>query len=90
MNSGSCTFQGHTPGGIGIYNDSTDNGEAPVLFSGDTLFAGGYGRTDLPGGSHNHLLQSIKESIFKLDENTVIYPGHGPSTTVKAEKERFK
>ena len=81
---------GHTPGGIGIYTDSTDNGDAPILFSGDTLFAGGYGRTDLPGGSHNHLLQSIKECIFKLDENTVIYPGHGSSTTVKAEKERFK
>jgi glyoxylase-like metal-dependent hydrolase (beta-lactamase superfamily II) len=81
---------GHTRGGIGIYTDSADNGEAPVLFSGDTLFAGGYGRTDLPGGSHNHLLQSIKECIFKLDENTVIYPGHGSSTTVKAEKERFK
>ncbi len=80
---------GHTPGGIGIYTDSAGNGEPPILFSGDTLFAGGFGRTDLPGGSHIHLLQSIKQSIFMLDENTVIHPGHGSSTTVKAEKERF-
>jgi len=80
---------GHTRGGIGIYIDSAGNGEAPILFSGDTLFAGGYGRTDLPGGSHNHLLQSIKQCIFKLDENTIIHPGHGLSTTVKAVKERF-
>lgn len=80
---------GHTRGGIGIYIDSTGNGDAPILFSGDTLFAGGYGRTDLPGGSHNCLLQSIKQCIFKLDENTIIHPGHGSSTTVKVEKERF-
>ena len=52
---------GHTRGGIGIYIDSAGNGDAPILFSGDTLFAGGYGRTDLPGGSHNCLLQSIKQ-----------------------------
>ncbi len=80
---------GHTPGGIGIYTDSAGNGESPILFSGDTLFAGGYGRTDLPGGSHIHLLQSIKELIFMLDEDTIIHPGHGSSTTVKAEKGRF-
>jgi hydroxyacylglutathione hydrolase len=80
---------GHTPGGIGIYTDSTGNGDTLILFSGDTLFAGGYGRTDLPGGSHALLLQSIKQYIFKLDENTIIHPGHGASTTVKAEKERF-
>ena len=82
---------GHTPGGIGLYTDSADNGEAPVLFSGDTLFAGGHGRTDLPGGSHNHLLQSIKECIFKLDDNTIIYPGHDyygfTASTVKEEKQ---
>ncbi len=80
---------GHTPGGIGIYFDSTCNGDAPILFSGDTLFAGGYGRTDLPGGSHDLLVQSIKHCIFTLDEKTIVYPGHGPSSTVKVEKERF-
>ena len=80
---------GHTRGGIGIYIDFAGNGEASILFSGDTLFAGGYGRTDLPGGSHTLLLKSIKQYIFKLDENTIIHPGHGLSTTVKVEKERF-
>lgn len=80
---------GHTRGGIGIYIDATSNGDIPILFSGDTLFAGGYGRTDLPGGSHALLLQSIKQRIFMLDESTVIHPGHGSSTTVKTEKERF-
>jgi hydroxyacylglutathione hydrolase len=80
---------GHTPGGIGIYTDSTCNGEAPILFSGDTLFAGGYGRTDLPGGSPDLLVKSIKHCIFTLDERTIVYPGHGPSSTVRAEKERF-
>ncbi|ODS34688.1 MAG: putative hydroxyacylglutathione hydrolase [Candidatus Scalindua rubra] len=80
---------GHTSGGIGIYTDSTCNGEAPVLFSGDTLFAGGIGRTDLPGGSYHLLIQSIKQYIFTLDENTIIHPGHGSSTTVEVEKERF-
>lgn len=80
---------GHTPGGIGIYTDSACNGGAPILFSGDTLFAGGYGRTDLPGGNHDLLVQSIKHCIFTLDEKTIVHPGHGSSTTVKVEKERF-
>lgn len=80
---------GHTPGGIGIYNASEFNGGTQILFSGDTLFAGGYGRTDLPGGSHDLLVQSIKNCIFTLDEKTIIYPGHGPSSTVKVEKDRF-
>ena len=80
---------GHTRGGIGLYINFKGNGEVPILFSGDTLFAGGYGRTDLPGGSHNQLLESIKHCIFKLEDNTTIHPGHGPSTTVKAEKSRF-
>lgn len=80
---------GHTPGGIGLYSDSAYNGEAPVIFSGDTLFAGGIGRTDLPGGNHDLLIQSIKSCIFTLDERTIVHPGHGSSTTVKAEKEKF-
>jgi len=80
---------GHTPGGIGIYTDSASNGNAPVLFSGDTLFAGDIGRTDLPGGSHDLLIQSIKSCIFTLDEETIVHPGHGLSSTVKIEKERF-
>ena len=81
---------GHTPGGIGIFADSAGNGEAPLLFSGDTLIAGGIGCTNFPRGNHDLLVRSIKNCIFALDEKTVVYPGHGSSTTVKVEKERFK
>ena len=70
---------GHTPGGICLkYNN--------ILFTGDTLFAGGIGRTDLPGGSYEELLKSIKEKIMTLDEDITIYPGHGPTSTIGDEK----
>ena len=72
---------GHTQGGIGIYF-------APYLFSGDTLFQLDVGRTDLPGGDMQQLTKSIKEKIFVLPEETTVFPGHGPATTVKIEKER--
>ncbi len=80
---------GHTPGGIGIYVDQAENGEIPVLFSGDTLFEGGIGRTDLPGGNHDLIVQSIKHCIFTLNEKTIVHPGHGSSTTVEVEKGRL-
>lgn len=68
---------GHTPGGISLLiNDS--------IFTGDTLFSGSIGRSDLPGGSPEVLLNSIKK-ILSLNENLIIYPGHGPSTTVRQE-----
>jgi hydroxyacylglutathione hydrolase len=71
---------GHTPGSCCFY--------APgVLFSGDTLFAGGVGRYDLPGGSGDALFAAIRERIFALPEETVVYPGHGEFTTVRREKE---
>lgn len=70
---------GHTPGSSCFY--------APgVLFSGDTLFAGGVGRTDLPGGSAEALYNSIRERIFSLADGTAVYPGHGERTTVSREK----
>ncbi|MFB0527268.1 MAG: MBL fold metallo-hydrolase [bacterium] len=68
---------GHTPGGISLLLDDT-------IFTGDTLFSGSVGRFDLPGGSEEVLLNSIKK-ILSLDENLIIYPGHGPSTTVGQE-----
>ncbi|HBS59820.1 MAG: MBL fold metallo-hydrolase [Bacillota bacterium] len=71
---------GHTAGGISIAV-----GEA--LFTGDTLFNGSIGRTDFPGGSHKELIQAIKTRLFTYPEDTVVYPGHGPGTTIKAEKE---
>lgn len=85
-----CKFKvlhtpGHTPGGICLLST---NGEAnpSVLFSGDTLFAQGIGRTDLPGGSYEKLMKSIRDKILTLPDDTVVYPGHGPSTTVAEEK----
>ncbi|MEZ6174824.1 MAG: MBL fold metallo-hydrolase [Candidatus Scalinduaceae bacterium] len=80
---------GHTPGGIGIYVDRANDGEVPLLFSGDTLLEGEIGRTNLPGGNHDHIVMSIKNCIFTLSEKTIVNPGHGPSTTVEAEKGRL-
>jgi hydroxyacylglutathione hydrolase len=70
---------GHTPGSCCFYSPG-------LLFSGDTLFAGGVGRTDLPGGSADGLLESVRERIFTLPAETVVYPGHGEFTTVGREK----
>ena len=70
---------GHTPGSISLLSDG-------VVFSGDTLFMGGIGRTDFTYGSEEKLINSIKEKLFVLDEKTVVYPGHGPSSTIGKEK----
>jgi hydroxyacylglutathione hydrolase len=71
---------GHSPGGICFLG----RGE---VFVGDTLFAGSIGRFDLPGGSYDQLLDSISTKILTLDEDTAVYPGHGPATTVGREKQ---
>jgi hydroxyacylglutathione hydrolase len=73
---------GHAPGNILLYvaNDR-------VAFSGDVIFSGSVGRYDLPGGDPSILKQSIKTQIYSLPEDTVLYVGHGPSTTVKNEKQ---
>ncbi|MCX6570484.1 MAG: MBL fold metallo-hydrolase [Candidatus Aminicenantes bacterium] len=70
---------GHTPGSVGFV-------AAGVLFSGDTLFCGGVGRTDLPGGSWKDLELSIREKILTLPEETIVLPGHGPWTTIEQER----
>ena len=72
---------GHTPGGISLYSK-----EDGVAFVGDTLFADSIGRTDFPGGSMSQLLTSVREKLFTLPEETKVYPGHGPETTIAAEK----
>jgi len=69
---------GHTPGSVGFYGQGT-------LFSGDTLFCGGVGRTDLAGGSRKDLEKSIRSRIQTLPAETVVLPGHGPKTTVGQE-----
>ena len=72
---------GHSPGGICLYSS-----EAGVVFTDDTLFAESIGRTDLPGGSMPQLLGCIKEKLWPLADETVVYPGHGPETTIAREK----
>jgi len=72
---------GHTRGGICIYQE-----EEKILFSGDTIFRGTWGRTDLPTSSFEAIIKSITERIMTLPEDTIIYPGHGKSTMVKEEE----
>ena len=70
---------GHTPGGICLAGEG-------VVFSGDTLFNFSIGRTDLPGGSYRQLMESIHSKLMVLPDDTVVYPGHGPETTIGAER----
>jgi hydroxyacylglutathione hydrolase len=72
---------GHTQGGCCLYFE----GERKVI-TGDTLFADSIGRTDLPGGSHEQLLESIRTKLFTLPDDVIAYPGHGPQTTIGHEK----
>ncbi len=72
---------GHTPGGICLYFENEG-----VLISGDTLFFGSVGRTDLYLGNTSDLLNSLKK-LAKLSDDTIVYPGHGQQTTIKFEKE---
>ncbi len=70
---------GHTPGSVSFLTMNS-------LFVGDTVFQGSIGRTDLPGGCYETLINSVKEKLFCLDNNTELFPGHGPSTTLLHEK----
>lgn len=81
---GSLVFEiihtpGHTPGGVSIKVGS-------MLFTGDTLFAGSIGRTDLSGGSYKEIINSIKEKLLPLGDDIVILPGHGKRSTLGSEK----
>lgn len=72
---------GHCVGHVAFYNEPQH-----VLIGGDILFRGSFGRTDLPGGSMEVLKKTIHERMFTLPEETVVYPGHGPATTIGEEK----
>lgn len=72
---------GHTPGSVCLYNR-----QESLLFSGDTLFMCGYGRTDFPNGNRISLLKSLERLLDGLDGSTDVLPGHGPATTIGAEK----
>jgi len=70
---------GHSPGGLSLAGNN-------VVFSGDTLFNAGVGRTDFPGCSQTQLVESIRNKLFSLPDNTVVFPGHGPQTTIGTER----
>ena len=72
---------GHTPGHVSFYE--TNEG---VLFDGDVLFDGGIGRTDIPGGDSQEIIRSIREVLFPLPDETIVYSGHGNRTTIGQEK----
>lgn len=74
---------GHSPGSVSLYLP----GEAARLFSGDTLFKESIGRTDLWGGDPGQILRSIEDTLFRLPPATPVFPGHGPPTTIGAERE---
>lgn len=73
---------GHSPGHLCFYME-----DAKTLIGGDVLFRNSIGRSDLPGGDHQTLLNSIKSRIYTLPEDTEVFPGHGPSTTIGFEKQ---
>lgn len=74
------TTPGHTPGSVSYYTEG-------MLFSGDTLFRGSIGRTDLPGGDYNQEMESICNKLLTLPEETIVLPGHMEQTVIKFEKE---
>jgi hydroxyacylglutathione hydrolase len=80
---------GHTPGSVTFRTPATiwNGRELPdVMFSGDLLFAGSIGRTDLPGGDHQAILRSLAATCLPLPDETVVLPGHGPQTTIGRER----
>ena len=84
---GSITLQlifcpGHSPAHLCFYDQETNQ-----LIGGDVLFRGSIGRADLPGGNYQQLLTNIREKLFTLPDDCVVYPGHGPSTTIGFEKQ---
>ena len=73
---------GHSPDSISFYLSSES-----FLFAGDALFNGSIGRTDLPGGNHEQLLDSIRQKLYSLPDETAVFPGHGPRTSIGREKQ---
>jgi glyoxylase-like metal-dependent hydrolase (beta-lactamase superfamily II) len=80
---------GHTPGSVCLYvpqEAGTIKLVAPQLYAGDTLFAGSIGRTDLWGGSMDQIMDSLRGKLLQLPDTTIVYPGHGPTTTIRNER----
>ncbi|MGY2134248.1 MBL fold metallo-hydrolase [Hymenobacter sp. HD11105] len=72
---------GHAPGHVVFYHEPTE-----TVIGGDVLFQGSIGRTDLPGGNYDTLIESIKNQLLTLPDSVTLYPGHGPATTIGAER----
>ena len=77
---------GHTPGSTMFQTAGQTPGAEPVVFTGDVLFAGSIGRTDLPGGDVGQMLESLRTKVLPLPDPVVLLPGHGPSTTMATER----
>ena len=78
---------GHCPGGVCLAISKQGDPSPPRLFVGDTLFAGSIGRTDLPGGDYATLLKAITERLFAFPDDSIVYSGHGPETTIGRERQ---
>ena len=79
---------GHAVGHVSFYCDNRQNTfNNSILIAGDALFKGSIGRTDLPGGNHQQLLESIQNKLFSLPDNTIVLSGHGPDTSIGNEKD---
>jgi hydroxyacylglutathione hydrolase len=77
---------GHTPGSITFRTPYGQEGISEVMFSGDLLFAGSIGRTDLPGGDHGEMLRSLSQKVLPLRDDVVVLPGHGEQTSIGQER----
>lgn len=78
---------GHCPGGVCLAIAKRGDAAPPALFVGDTLFAGSIGRTDLPGGDYKTLLTAITGVLFRFPDESIVYSGHGPETTIGRERQ---
>ena len=77
---------GHAPGGVCLAVTKKGDTAAPALFVGDNLFAGSIGRTDLPGGDYEVLMKAVTEVLFAFPDESIVYSGHGPETTIGRER----
>ena len=85
MTLGTTHAPGHTPGSV-VFTRAAEGEVPPLMFSGDVLFAGSIGRTDLPGGNHQDMLQSLRDVILPQPDDMVVLPGHGPQTSIGDER----
>lgn len=77
---------GHTPGSITFRSPYGEDGISEVMYAGDLLFAGSIGRTDLPGGDHDIMMQSLRTKVLTLPDDIVVLPGHGEQTSIGRER----